>query len=350
MQFFIRRDFKSNRAEFYFDLAMSLEDRIPLITTLRRFEARANQRSRARGRLYQDIIRKAANGSIAEGLRGLVPATDLVVIDCIQNSDDLNVAKGFYSLADTVEKTDLMRKKLVGSITYPVIILIVFAMLIYGFSFNIVPVLETVQPPEQWPGLGQLMYGLVTSVRQYGWLMCLVVVGILTLFFWSLGSWCSHIRVMVDRFPPFNVYRDFTGSMAIIAIAAALGSGVSLRAAIERCIVYANPWLSWHLQRVVRNLADSESTNFGDSFNTGFLGEYMLDRVAQAGERRNPVKAFVKIATGSIDRVASSIDRSAKTLNMVLLLLCGVVLMILMGGFMQTALELSQSITNTSTN
>ena len=48
-----KRDLIVRRADFYYDLASSLEDKVPLFTSLRKYEARARRRAPATALLYQ---------------------------------------------------------------------------------------------------------------------------------------------------------------------------------------------------------------------------------------------------------------------------------------------------------
>ena len=43
-----RKELRKNRADLYYDIATSLEDRVPLFTTFRKYEARARRRKPGR--------------------------------------------------------------------------------------------------------------------------------------------------------------------------------------------------------------------------------------------------------------------------------------------------------------
>lgn len=47
---------RSRRADFYFDLGMTLDDKIPLFTTLRKYESRARQRKQITASLFLHIL------------------------------------------------------------------------------------------------------------------------------------------------------------------------------------------------------------------------------------------------------------------------------------------------------
>ena len=111
---------------------------------------------------------------------------------------------------------------------------------------------------------------------------------------------------------------------------------------------YSSPWMRMHLRQILKNLAKAKTVHFGEAFKTGVLNQYLEDRVQDASERRNPVEAFVKIGVGSIDRVIASIEKSAARVSSSILIICGIMLFIMMGGFFSTTMELQSGIKNSA--
>lgn len=74
------------------------------------------------------------------------------------------------------------------------------------------------------------------------------------------------------------------------------------------------------------------------------LSTDLEDRITDASERQDPVQAFVKIGVGSIDRIATAIERSAGRINSFMLIFCGFVLGSMMLGFMATTQQLNQAL------
>lgn len=343
-----RQSLRQRRSDFYYDLASSLEDRMPLFTTLRKYEARARRRDPMAAPMYMGMLRKARTGSLAEALQGIVPAADLIIIDSIQAAGDSAMASGLYFLSETVEKIDALAVAVKKAIIYPSLLLILFSAMLAGFSFFIIPVLESLLPAEQWPLIGRIVYVMADIVRNFGlWFVAAFIV-VLTLFIWSLSRWQSPARRRVDRYLPYRLYRDYSGAMALIAISSLMRSGVSLRSSVERCFKYSSLWLRWHLREVMRQLSSSDASHFGRAFSTGFLSQVLEDRVQDASERRDPVTAFVRIGVGSVDRIIKTIEETATQLNTVMIVICGVILGLMMTGFFSTAMSLHLGIQQVS--
>lgn len=139
---------RKNRADFYYDLAGALEDRVPLFTILRKYEERARTRNPGEALVYMDMIQSLGTGSLTEALRDFAPSNELIMIDALQNVGDASMAEGLRFLSSTVEKTDAMVAAARKAVMYPMILIVVFSAMLTGFATQIVPILSDLLPPE----------------------------------------------------------------------------------------------------------------------------------------------------------------------------------------------------------
>jgi len=342
------RDLRERRADFYYDLASALEDKVPLFTILRKYEVRARQRKEPSALLYREMLRKAQNGSLATALTGLVPDTEVIMLDAIQSSGDAQMATGLYFMAETVEKIDRMFRVVQKALTYPALLFVVFSAMMIGFASYAVPILEQLVPVEKWPAVGQWLHVFSSFIRQYWFYLYSTLALVLAVFFYSLPRWSSPLRRKLDRYLPYSIYREFSAAMLIVSLSSLMRTGVSLRSSLERARMHSSAWLGWHIREIFRGLANREASHFGYAFQTGLLNQMMEDRVQDASERRDPVKAFVKIGIGSIDRIERDIEASAMRLNTILIVVAGAVLLFMMMGFFMTAYSLGENINSPS--
>jgi hypothetical protein len=341
-------DLRPRRADFYYDLGMTLDDKIPLFTTMRKYESRARERKQNTAPLYLHMLKKLQSGSLSAALEGVAGETELVLLDAVQASGDTALADGLKFLSSTVEKIDHLKTVARKAVVYPIIMLLVFYGMLYGFATTVVPTLSNILPPEKWPLLGRMLYAVSTTVQKYGVYILLGFALSIIAFMYSLPRWSNKIRRVLDNYPPWVLYRDFTGAMLLVSLSTLMQSGISLRSSLERALRFSSPWLTWHLREILVRLSRPNAPTFGYAFQTGILNEYLEDRVQDAAERRNPVEAFVKIGVGSIDRLAASVEASAGKINTILMVICGLILALMMGGFFATAMELQSGIATQS--
>ena len=344
-----RRELRGRRGDFYYDLGMTLEDKVPLFTTLRKYEARARERSPMQVPMFRQMLRGMQSGSLSKALHGVASDAELVLLDAIQGAGDLGLANGLKFMASTVEKTDAMLEVARKALEYPVGLVIMFAAMLTGFSLKVVPTLSEVLPPNEWPAIGQLLYGVSQIISNYGVYIAGCMIVLFFLFLYSLPRWVGVLRTKFDKFPPYSLYRDYSGAMLIVSVSSMMRTGISLRSSIERSMKHSTPWMRWHLREILQRLSRPKSIHFGSAFQTGVLSQYLEDRVQDASERSDPIEAFVKIGVGSIDQLTRTIERSAAKLNSVLMVVCGLILAFMMAGFFATAMELQTGIQKMST-
>ena len=339
-----RKEMRKNRADLYYDIANSLEDRVPLFTTFRKYEARARRRNLGESLVYLEMLRALSSGSLTSALKSIAPNSELLMIDALQSAGDLKMAEGLKFLSETAEKTDAVAKAAVKAVRYPLLMLLLFSAMLTGFSLHVVPILISLLPPDKWPLLGRILYNISQLITHYGTYILSVIIAVAWVFTYSLSRWSGPVRRVFDKFLPYRFYRDYSGAMLVVSLSMLLRSGVSLRSSLDRSLAYSSPWMRYHIRRILKSLANANTPSFGEAFKTGVLNQYLEDRVQDASERRNPAEAFVRIGIGSIDRVIAEIQKSASGMSSAIMLVCGIVLFIMMGGFFSTTMELQSGI------
>lgn len=339
-----RRDLRRKRGDFYYDLAAALEDRIPVFTLLKGYEARARRHNDGSSGMYIAMMRAMQTGGLAEALRPILVSTELILLDAIQNGGDAALSKGLYFMSELSGKLDRMRDVMRKAVTYPLLLLTMLTAMVVGFSVFVVPIVEELLPLEKWPPAGRALYAVSHFIRHYGLYLLVVVVAGVVAFLRSLSNWQSPLRRKLDQYPPYSLYRTYTGAMLIVSLSSLMRTGVSLRASLERVLKYSSPWLRWHLREILRAMSSGSANRFGSAFRTGVLNRDMEDRVQEASERRDPVEAFVKIGIGSIDRIARSIEDASGKINTALLVIGGLVLGMMILAFFSTTQSISSGI------
>ncbi len=336
------------RADFYYDLGSTLQDRVPLVTTLRKYEIRARMRKPGAAPLYGQMLKALQTGSLSHALAGIASPMEQTLIDATQAAGDTAMADGLLFLSSIVEKTDRMLASIRKALLYPCGLLLMFSAMLTAFSLSAVPVLAELMPPERWPLSGRILYAVSMLITDHGVLIACVVVCSFVAFVLSLTRWTGPLRSWLDRRLPYSLYRDYSGSLLLISLSSMMRSGVSLRSALERAMKFSSPWMRWHIRRVLANLSRPNAPHFGQAFSTGMLSPQMEDRVQDASERRDPVEAFVRMGISTVDRMATYIDRRAAQLNSIMLLVCGVILGLMMVGFFSTAMSLQSALKETA--
>lgn len=237
-------DLRPRRADFYYDLGMTLDDKVPLFTTIRKYESRARERKQTTAPLYLHMLKKLQSGSLSAALHGIAGETELVLLDAVQASGDAALADGLKFLSSTVEKIDHLKTVARKAVVYPIMMILVFFGMLYGFATTVVPTLSQILPPEKWPLLGKMLYAVATTVQKYGVYILAGFALLILAFLYSLPRWSGKLRRILDNYPPWLLYRDFTGAMLLVSLSTLMQSGISLRSSLERALRFSSPWLT----------------------------------------------------------------------------------------------------------
>ena len=345
---FSRHQLRLRRGDFYFDLGATLQERVPLITTLRKYESRARKRNPIEVPMYMAMLKGIQGGSLSQALVGVATPAEQTLIDATQGGGDVVMAEGLLFLSEVVGKTDQMTTAMRKAVAYPLMLLSMFGVLLAVFALNAVPVLAELMPPNTWPPMGQVLYAVSMFMATHGVWLVLGLLVTVSLFLWSLSRWTGKWRLVFDRHLPYSLYRDYAGSMLLISLSSMMRAGVSLRSALERTLKFASPWTRWHVRRILTNLSKPNAPHFGQAFSTGVLNREMEDRVQDASERRDPVDAFVRMGAGSIDRMVKDMESRSSRLNSALLVVCGFILGAFMLAFFSTTMGLQSAIRDSS--
>lgn len=339
-----KKTLRKHRADFYYDLGATLQDRVPLVTTLRKYEMRARLRKPSTVPMYAQMLKGLQTGSLSHSLSGIATPMEQTLIDATQAAGDSAMADGLLLMSSMVEKTDKMLTSIRKALFYPCGMLLMFSGMLTAFALSAVPVLVELMPPEKWPLSGRILYKVSMIIRDHGLLIACFIVFAFLAFVLSLPRWTGSSRSWVDRRLPYSLYRDYSGSLLLISLASMMRSGVSLRSALERSMKFSSPWTRWHVRRILSNLSKPNTPHFGQAFSTGLLSPQMEDRVQDASERRDPVDAFVRMGIGAVDRMSLYIDRRAAQLNSIMLVVCGLILGMMMVGFFSTTMALQSAL------
>ena len=326
--------FASSRADFYEDLAESLEDRAVLVTELKKHMHRNQRRGRVLAYLFQLWLKRMDKLTFANALKGTVPAMDSLILLAAESSGTL--PQGLNFLSSTVRSIGQIKSTLIGAVAIPLVIGSILLGMLYGFGKWMVPILVEIIPVKHWPGIGQFMYSISMAVTDYGLLIFTLIGLSLFTFFWALPNWVGAPRKVLDNYLPFSLYRDYNSAVMLVSLSGLMQSGSSLVGSLKSMRASSPPWLAWHMSQVLSNL-DRESATPAKAFNTGVLSEDLFDRVVDYGERSSFQVALSKIGNQSLTRVGKSVQLKAKVINYILLLVSGLLLALMIASVMLTA-------------
>lgn len=343
-RYFAVRAFQSMRETFYEDLADAVADHELISTFLTTRKARAQKQKDPLGALYEDWLRRMnkKGGRLSYILLGSVPDSDIMIISAIEDKGDL--AEGLRFMSGTIKDQRMMTKSLKGALIMPAVVSVLMIAFMVILSVKVIPVFGQIAPPEKWNGIGKALYVISYTITNYGLFLLGAIIAAFTWFGWSLNNWVGNKRSFLDRFPPYSVYRDYTGSIFMVSLASMLHSGDTLVKALEQLKKSAPVWLKWHINKILKNIGKTAG-NYGEAFNTGVFSKNLTNRLVDLSRRSSEFdKVIARIGIEGVAKVREAVEDSAKKLNLALIGVLGLCLAFMLVGTLITAQGLSASL------
>ena len=156
-----------------------------------------------------------------------------------------------------------------GGLAYPIILFLMSFGVLYLFGFKVVPALTKVVRGGEWNGMAKVMVMVSTFAQHWLWAMVLSFAALIAAFFISLPIMDGALRIKLDRYAPYSLYRITQGSSWLIATAALVNAGLRIESALEQLSETASPWLRNRIQACLA--AMRSGLNLGDALaRTGY--------------------------------------------------------------------------------
>jgi type II secretory pathway component PulF len=210
-----------------------------------------------------DAWQKAIQNGLTFGraIRGWVPEKDRRVIEAGEEAGKLELA--LENAIFIVENERRIKSTLIGGLIYPVLLVFVVIGFLILFGVRVVPAFEDILPRSRWTGAGAQMAMLSDFVNF--WLFpCLFALAVMIgVIMWSMPRWTGNMRVRLDRWPPWSLYRLTTGAGFMLTVAAMVRAGVPIPNVLRGMMRDASPWFAERMQRTLHFV--NNGNNIGEA-------------------------------------------------------------------------------------
>jgi len=208
---------------------------------------------------------------------------------------------------------------------------------------NIIASIAQSAPPSVWVGFNGFVKDLASLINSQWAVMLGTLVALTAITVYSLPRWIGKFRLKADKLPGFSLYRDYNAAVVLSAMAMMIGSGKTMMQALVDLRVNANPWLKWHLQRIIRSLEDNP-TDYITAFSRGLMPIGVRARLATLLDSSASFDAaLVALGTKEVVRLESAVKTSAETVNWTFTGILMTLAVVLSIGQMTIASALSQA-------
>ncbi|MCX4179376.1 type II secretion system F family protein [Enterobacter sp. HSTU-ASh6] len=270
--------------------------------------------------------------SVAAVFEGLVPNSELSVITAAEKSGSL--AEGFFTLVSIIKYNDELRKKIIGALIFPLIMITLSLIVIAGYSMKVFPAFASVVPIDKWPGVTQSLYHFGVALYEGLWLKILIgFVLLVILIRFAMANMKGTMRNKVcDKVMPFSTYRQLTSSIFLNNLSLMLSNSIPLTDALAIIQLNANRWLKWHIFAMLEKMA--HGINYGKALDTGLMGPEELLNVSLYADLPSFNEVLLSVSERSREHIQEYIKKLAGLLkNLATLVLGGSVVWVFVALF-----------------
>jgi type II secretory pathway component PulF len=344
---FARVSFKmdiNGRRRLWLKLAKLIGNGVPILQAFETIRARrviSSGKSHSQAVAISAWINGIKNGQrLSYMLNGWVSENERMLISAGEQSGTME--KALQSSARVMEAKKQINSAVFGGIAYPfILILLAFGVLIL-FGFKIVPAFLRLASPEKWTGHARAMIEVSLFAQQWLWLLALFVVVVIIAFFVSLPRWDGPLRIRLDRYAPYSIYRVMLGSTWLIGLSAMVEAGLRIEVALAQLSTTASPWLSARIEGCLRGTRSG--LNVGEALARTGYGFPDVEIIDDLGVYSSLSGFDVALATLGKEWLEESVIQIQEKMRVVFgasMLLVGALVIFMVGGMMNMQLQLS---------
>ena len=279
------------------------------------------------------------SGGFSAAAVGWVPQEELIIIEVTQEGD---IADGFAQAARVASVRSQLRSTLISGLTYPTLLLLAGGTVIAVLPGYALDVMIDLVEPSRWPPVSRSVLTFSEFMSNWGLVSASAVVTLLAASIWAAPRWSGSVRQKLDWYPPFALYRRFTGPEILSAWLALMQSGIQRVRALAQLETGLPEYLASHVRTMRSRLYRGDPVE--SALDTGLFSAETLDdlriyeRTGDFGEHAE------RIAEEDIARALARLESSTKTLSSMLLVVIGAAAVWIYVGIARVAFTVQQTV------
>ncbi len=320
----------SDRLKFYKKLAALLRNNFTLMDALDRLwnieSKEGTKPSEPMAIAISSFQKKLENGeSFAEALEGWVPQREQLMLS-VGDVSRLEVA--LVHVIKVSEGSSRIIGPLINALMYPMfLLLLVFLIIIMVSLYLVPPLIQAAGKNVIWTGSASTLVTVSAFITQYWWVFP-AVMGVMIAFMGiSMSILIGPIRVILDKIPPWSLYRVFSGVSWLLALSSLIKSGTPIAQSLALLRDNSAPYLKEKIDHTLAFISEGE--NLGDALaHTGlhFPDDELIGDLRIYSELDSFEDALENVADDYLEDAILKIESIAGILNSFAILLVAVVI------------------------
>lgn len=306
---------RAKKVDFLDDLASLVEDGMAPRTAVSLI---ASFSKGAVAALASDIETSIANGNgVADGMDGWLDRELVAIIRAGEKGGVLQ--ESLRSAANALQQSSGLAGAVIKSLIYPAILmLVVYFVLRFVVADQLIPELSSIRPLDEWGAEAQNVAALAMTVKEYGWLIPIVIVALVKALGMFLTNYVGPGREELDKLPVFKQYREIVAGRFLSTLGLLVSNRINFRQALSIIHDNAKGYLKSHIEAMEDKIAEGTS-NMAQAMDTGVIADMDIAKLKALGTSRDFDHAIIKVGERSSARAEKTTLATFQVLQYVLM-------------------------------
>lgn len=263
--------------------------------------------------------------TFAEATRGWVTPEETLLLTS-GNISSLLIA--LENVGHVVGGVKQIKRAMLSALAYPFFLLLLTIGIIIMVGIYLVPPLaEAAGNNVVWTGVASSLIWVSSFANKYWYVFACGIVAVVISVWLSLPIWTGKLRVIFDRFPPWNVYKLQVSVGWMMSLSAMISAGMTIPEALKLLADNANRYLSYILNEALHNIANGENLGVALS-HTGmdFPSNELIGDLMIYSDMNDFDKNMSKLAKDYMEESVRSMENISSTLNSAGIILVSIII------------------------
>ena len=279
--------------------------------------------------------------TLASGMRPWLATSEFMILEAGERGGNLDTA--FSEALEAGRVTKEITRTVVAGTLYPIVLIFLLIGVMYGFSIEVIPAFAQVLEPQKWTGNAAILYDISQVVVTWTPIVVPAIFASIIAIVLTMPILIGPIRVTLDRFPPWSIYKVVQGASFMISLRGFLSAGIPTPDALRKIHEAGNPYMRERVRVILRGV--NSGKNLGDAMR--YSGHRFPDpdingEISIYSGLDNFEESLKILAQEWIDGSVQTAQDTSRVLGNTLLVLLALTIMYLAGGL----IELQQLITS----
>jgi len=274
---------------------------------------------------------------LADGMLGWFTMNVIEIIRVGEEGGAL--AETIRSAINTLTQRSGSTGALISAISYPLLVIIMACSIIIYLNNSVFVQFRAIKPIEEWPSAGVQLVEVADFIQSWWWLAIACIIAVIILLRRAMNNYVGELRPILDRFPPFNLYRRFASARLMETLGLLVSNGVVFKSAIKVMQYQANPYVTSHLV-MMEHLLGMGKGNIADVLSTGLIDDADILRLRVMAEVKGFEHGLTRMGVRGAEQTTATLKVISKIIGGILLGVGALLIIVIIRGIFLTGMSM----------